>query len=652
MADSSKPAADPAPYHDATEGVHHNPDPALEPAHQHQHHHKHHSDRVDAAGHDDAVYTKGTNMDPTLVPVQDHTHDVRSIDKEHIHTPPDYSDHEKVGQTGIVRTGIDPDETGSQRHWYFGIPYRYFRAFVHIFIFLLFTGWWIASLILHRDDKNWEIPFLLWLAISIRLFFFHVPVRYLSNAIKWVWQRTALVVYDRIPEKLRTPLGAAVALATVLVGSFASEESADNTRANRAVSLFGMLVILFGFWATSNSRKHVNWRTVIGGMLGQYIIGLFVLRTGVGYDIFKFIADRAGDLLGFAHDGVAFLTTPEVAALPWFFFGVIPAIIFFISLVQVLYYIGFIQWFIKKVAIFVFWALNASGAEAVVAAATPFIGQGESAMLVRPFVPHMTNAELHQVLTCGFATISGSVLVGYIGLGLNAEALVSSCIMSIPASLAISKLRYPETEETLTAGRVVIPDDDEHKAENALHAFANGAWLGIKIGGTIIASLLCILAAVGLINGLLTWWGHYININHPTLTLQTILSYVFYPVAFLLGVPRDGDLLRVAKLIAEKVITNEYNAFNAMATDPYYADLSPRSQLIATYALCGFGNIGSLGIQIGILSQLAPSRGGDVSRLALSALIAGVFSTLTSASVAGLVVTTQLSHFTRPPASG
>jgi concentrative nucleoside transporter, CNT family len=146
---------------------------------------------------------------------------------------------------------------------------------------------------------------------------------------------------------------------------------------------------------------------------------------------------------------------------------------------------------------------------------------------------------------------------------LNAEALVSSCIMSIPASLAISKLRYPETEETLTAGRVVVPDDDEHKSENALHAFAEGAYLGVKIAGTILASILCILALVGLINALLTWWGTYLDINEPQLTLQTIFGYIFFPVAWLLGVPvRDGrnasernrDIFRVAKLIAEKVI--------------------------------------------------------------------------------------------------
>lgn len=168
----------------------------------------------------------------------------------------------------------------------------------------------------------------------------------------------------------------------------------------------------------------------------------------------------------------------------------------------------------------------------------------------------MTKAELHQIMTCGFATISGSVLVGYIGLGLNAEVLVSSCIMSIPASLAISKLRYPETEEALTAGSVTVPEDTEDKSENILHAFAKGALLGIQIALSILASLLCIIALVGLINGLLTWWGRYLNINDPLLTLQTIVGYAFYPVAFLLGVSREGnDLLKVSRLIAEKVIT-------------------------------------------------------------------------------------------------
>ncbi|KAF4448326.1 CNT family concentrative nucleoside transporter [Fusarium austroafricanum] len=631
-------------------------DPALEPEHQHHHQHHNHSPRVDVPGHDDPVYTTGTTDAPAVIPQQRHSLDEKLSTEKH-HTPPDYSDHEKH-EAGVVdasaRTNSDTGElVGWRKNKFIAPLYRHRKPLFHLIIVCLFTGWWIASLVLHRDDKNWVVPFLLWLAIMLRIIFFYVPSRHVSNAIKWVWQRSAVKVYDVIPAHLRTLAGATITVAAILAGAFGSEEVADNTRENRAVSVFGLIVFLFVLWLTSKDRKRINWRTVIGGMLTQYVIGLFVLRTSVGYDIFRFIADRAADLLGFAKAGVAFLTSDDVSKLPYFFFGVIPAIIFFISLVQVLYYIGFVQWFIIKFATFVFWGLGVSGAEAVVAAATPFIGQGESAMLVRPFVPHMTKAELHQIMTCGFATISGSVLVGYIGLGLNREALVSSCIMSIPASLAISKMRYPETEETLTAGRVVIPDDDEHKAENALHAFANGAWLGIKIAGTIICSLLCIIALVAFVNGLLTWWGRYLNINDPhPLTLQLILGYILYPVAFLLGVPRkNGDILPVAKLIAEKIITNEYKAFSMLTNtnpkDNEFYGLSPRSQLIATYALCGFGNIGSLGIQIGILSQLAPSRGGDVAKLAVSALISGVLATLTSASVAGLVVTDQLSSFTQ-----
>ena len=198
--------------------------------------------------------------------------------------------------------------------------------------------------------------------------------------------------------------------------------------------------------------------------------------------------------------------------------------------------------------------MRVSGAEAVVAAASPFIGQGESAMLIKPFVAHLTHAELHQIMTSGFATIAGSVLVAYLSLNVNPQALISSCVMSIPASLAVSKLRYPESEETLTAGRVVIPEDDENKPANSLHAFANGAWLGLKIAGMILSTLLVILSLLALVNALLTWFGHYLNINDPPLTVELIVGYLCYPVAFLLGVPRNGDLFKVAQLIGTKLI--------------------------------------------------------------------------------------------------
>jgi len=638
-------------------GVARNDDPALDIAREHHHEHVHHSAR--AAHPDNVVYTTGTTDEPTSKLFRPSGLDSASqftpigVDSTNLHQRHSVNEKHDIEKAGgydyevekATRSSSDPEMEAEKKPWYtsFSAFYRTFRLPVHIFIGALFTGWWIASVVVHRNDKNWIIPFLFWLAIMIRLITLHVPITIVTKPMHWVWANTGTRVANLIPEKMRIPAAACLAIAVIIVGSFASEESEDNTRANRAVSLFGLAVFIFMFWATSRNRSKIVWHTVIVGMLMQFIIALFVLRTKAGYDIFNFISELARLLLGFARDGVAFLTTPEISQNTYFMFSVIPAIIFFVSFVQLLYYWGILQWFIGKFAVFFFWSMRVSGAEAVVASASPFIGQGESAMLIKPFVAHLTMAEMHQVMCSGFATIAGSVLVAYIGMGLNPQALISSCVMSIPASLAFSKLRYPETEETLTAGRVVVPDDDEHKAANALHAFANGAWLGLKIAGMIVSTLLCIIALLNLVDGLLTWWGRYINLDGDyDLTLELILGYLLYPVAFLLGVSRQGnDLILVARLIGIKVITNEFVAFQSLTDEdpasPYH-DLSPRSRLIATYALCGFGNIGSLGTQIGVLSQISPGRSGDVSRLAMSALITGVFSTLSSATVAGLVV--------------
>lgn len=372
--------------------------------------------------------------------------------------------------------------------------------------------------------------------------------------MKFVWSNTATPIVRFIPERIRIPAAATLAIAVILTGAFASPESADNTRENRAVSLFGLAVLILVLWLTSRDRSKIVWHTVIVGMLVQFIIALFVLRTKAGYDIFNFISILARSLLQFAGDGVTFLTATSVTSLTWFLISVIPAIIFFVSLVQLLYYSGVLQWFVGKFAVFFFWSMRVSGAEAVVAAASPFIGQGESAMLIRPFVSHLTMAELHQVMCSGFATIAGSVLIAYVSMGVNPQALISSCVMSIPASLAVSKMRWPETEETLTAGHVVVPEDKD-RAVNALDAFARGAWLGMKIAGMIVATLLCIISMIALVNGLLTWWGNYLNINDPPLTIQLVVGYICYPVAFLLGVPRtNGDIYKVAELIGIKII--------------------------------------------------------------------------------------------------
>ncbi|KAK7720591.1 hypothetical protein SLS57_005370 [Botryosphaeria dothidea] len=626
-----------------------NADPALDVSREHFHPHLHHDDHAEKGHKDEIAYTHGTTQDPPRIPVESELHHRTAYPEKNMekNAAIDIDDAEK-GSTSPVTTARGEEE---KKRGPVGRFYSRFRIFFHLFIWLFFTGWWIASLVLHRHDKNWIIPFLLYLCITLRIIFFHVPITIVTKPMHFVWNNTGVRFAALIPEKLRLPLSALLVFAVFLIGTFASEESADNTRGNRAISIVGLLIFIFILWATSRNRKAIVWHTVIVGMLMQYIIALFVLRTTAGYDIFNFISTLARELLSFADEGTAFLTSSDVVStIHWFLITVLPAIIFFVSLVQLLYYVGLIQWFVGKFATFFFWSMRISGAEAVVAAASPFIGQGESAMLIKPFVAHLTMAEIHQVMCSGFATIAGSVLVSYISMGVNAQALVSSCVMSIPASIAMSKLRYPEEEETLTAGRVVVPDDDEHRAANFLHAFANGAWLGLKIAGMILANLLCIVALIALIDGLLTWWGRYINLDGDyDLTLELILGYIFYPVAFLLGVSRENDgrdLLHVGRLIGVKIVANEFVAYTDLTTDPLYETLTDRSRLIATYALCGFGNIGSLGNQIGVLSQLSPSRSGDVARVAISALLTGILATLSSASIAGMVIIDQKSFFT------
>jgi CNT family concentrative nucleoside transporter len=215
--------------------------------------------------------------------------------------------------------------------------------------------------------------------------------------MRFAWKHTGHRAKTICPESLRIPLAALLVITVIIVGSMVSPESAGNTRASRAVSLFGLCIFLTALYATSRNRRAVRWHTVVVGMLTQFVIALFVLRTKTGYDIFSFLSGLASQLLGFADSGVSFLTTESVIDLHWFLTGVIPAIVFFVAFVQLLYYWGVLQWFIGKFATFFFWSMRVSGAEAVVAAASPFIGQGESAMLIRPFVNYLTNAELHQV---------------------------------------------------------------------------------------------------------------------------------------------------------------------------------------------------------------------------------------------------------------
>lgn len=522
------------------------------------------------------------------------------------------------------------------------IRFPWLRLAVHIFLGMFFTAWWVFILVQKKHRSKWLIPTVFYGMLMVRLISWHSRILYrILSLLQKVWNYGCDIVYKKLLTKKlhRLLAGGFVTVAVIMVATFATEESEYSLRKDRAVSFFGLVCSVAGLGATSKNRSKVNWNAVIGGVLMQFIISLFVLRTKAGYDIFNFISTLARELLGFAKDGVAFLTNPSVSQLGMFFFAVLPAVAFFVAFVHIFYYYGTIQWFIGKFAKFFFWSLRISGAEAITASASPFIGIGESAILIKDLLPYLTLAELHQVMTSGFSTISGAVLVGYIGLGLSAQALVSSCVMSIPASIAASKLRYPETEIPLSQGTVKFAEDidSEHKKpKNVLQAFSEGATLGLYTAATMLVQCMCIIALVALINGILTWFGRFWNIG--ALTLDLIFAYIFYPLTFLLGVPRN-EIFTISKLIATKFIQNEYVAYTMLRSESPYTELSDRGTLIATYALCGFANLGSVGITLGVLNTLSKGkRAADIARTIISALISGFIATMMSAAVSGMVI--------------
>jgi len=516
---------------------------------------------------------------------------------------------------------------------------RRHRWVIVLFFGLFFTSWWISIVAREhtRNHAKWLIPTFLWLFLMIRFITFYVPTRPLLMWANWVWVRTFIRVRDKIPEKFWVPIEGLCLAITVLVATFATPENADSKLPDRAVSFFGYVVFYFGFWVFSKHKDRIKWHTVVWGMFLQFVIALFVLRTKAGFDFFNWISFLARKLLSFSGDGAAFLTSEDFVKKQWFVVTTLCSIIFFIAFIHIWFYFGVLQWCVSKFAQGFYWLMQISGAEAVVVAATPFVGQGESAVLVKPVLPHCTEAEIFQIMTSGFATVAGSVLASYVAMGVNAASLVTSCVMSIPASIAAAKLVLPETEATLTGESAVIPDDSAEEAHNVIHAFSNGAWMGIQIALSMFANILCIIALVSLCDALLTWFGKFWGI--PQLTLEQIMGYIFYPVAFLIGVSRDGDLYKVGKLLGIKLIQNEFVAYNAMFSDEEYQNLSLRSQVLATYALCGFSNFGTCGIQLGVLSGMAPSRKGTIASRLVLALFVGCFCTFSSAAVAGMLMT-------------
>ncbi|PIA19516.1 hypothetical protein COEREDRAFT_36649 [Coemansia reversa NRRL 1564] len=510
-------------------------------------------------------------------------------------------------------------------------------------IWLVVTAYFIAALSLKKKRQTSDVLtlVLLYVFVTGRIVVYFIPTQPLRQHINktWMWGSSAII--QRIPEYLRYPLSTLLLLVVALSVSLGLDVVDNDSRLARMQSFFGIVLITGLLVLTSRHKASINWQTwhtVIIGYLVQFCLGCIVIKTSWGNDLFSWMANSVSSLLEFSRYGAKFLFGEEIGSLENFAMTVFPAFIFFAAFVQMMNYLGAVQWLLQNLGRVVQKIMDTSGAESLVVAAAPFLGQIENALLVKDYLEHMTSSELHACMTAGFATVSGSTLQGYVALGVNAKNIITACIMSIPCSLALSKIRYPETEESMTRGRVVAPPRDTGEA-NILHAIGNGAMTGIDLALLVAANLIAVIALVDLADFLLTWLGEFVSIHG--LTMELVVGYVLYPYAWLLGVPTE-NILDVSQLLGLKFIANEfvaYNKLNDVSSGPSLkSQMTARAQIIAEFALCGFGNFSSIAQQIGTLGALAPSRKGEVSRIALSACITGSIATTVTAAIVSMVI--------------
>jgi CNT family concentrative nucleoside transporter len=396
-------------------------------------------------------------------------------------------------------------------------------------------------------------------------------------------------------------------------------------------------------------------------MVLNYLIALFVLKTAIGVSMFSSFSLLITNFLKMSESGLTFLFGQSVLEIHNFAVAVLPAIgiilpfliitsVFFCSFISVVYYFGGMQYLVAKMAWLMVRLMDTSGAESVVAAASPFVGQGESALLVKPFVEYMTNSELHSTMTSGFATIAGSVLLAYQQYLNDTSAILTACIMSVPTSLAVSKMRLPEKEQSMTKGNVTIPENEEQEA-NFLHAAGNGAATGVNLILLIGGALLSIVSLFAVADYLFGWAFFMIDVydtfNGPVagvnvrVSIKLALSFLFFPVAWLIGIKVE-ECRKAAEFMGLKMVVNEFVAYEGLNSYAIKADktgyFDPRTVKLLAFALCGFANVASIGIQIGCLTAMAPSRGRDLAKLAFSAMLTGTVSTWLCAAVAGSII--------------
>lgn len=396
------------------------------------------------------------------------------------------------------------------------------------------------------------------------------------------------------------------------------------------ISLLGVCLLPLVAWLFSSNRRAVNPRTVFGAFAIQAIIGGFVLYVPAGKQVVEVLAVGVSNILVYSGAGIDFLFGGLVGESIGFVFAlnVLPVIVFFSSLITVLYYLGVMDWIVRLIGGFLQKVLGTSRPESLSAAANIFIGQTEAPLVVKPFLSRMTDSELFAVMVGGLASIAGSVMAGYAGLGVDIKYLLAASFMAAPGGLMMAKLVMPETETPNDELVEVTSEEDTYV--NIFDAAAAGALTGLQIALAVGAMLLAFIALIALLNGVLSWFTGLFGIDG--LTIEIILGYAFQPVAWILGVPwHEANV--AGSFIGQKLVLNEFVAFVGFAE--VIDTLTPKTQAIITFALCGFANFSSIAICLGGIGTLAPSRRKDLARLGMRALMAATLANLMSAALAG-----------------
>ena len=407
------------------------------------------------------------------------------------------------------------------------------------------------------------------------------------------------------------------------------------TLGQRLVGLFGIVAILGLGVLLSHNRRAISWRVVAWGVGLQFAFAVFVLRVPLGHTIFKALGDFITAILSFSYVGSQFVfgeIGKQHSSLGVIFaFQVLPAIIFVSALFAVLYYLGVMQLVVRVFAVVMNKVMGASGAESLNVAASIFMGQTEAPLTIRPFLGKMTQSELMTVMTAGMAHVSGSIMAAYIAFGIEARHLLTAVIMTAPGTIMMAKILEPETAvpETLGGVKVDIPRTDV----NVVDAAARGTIDGLHLMLNVIAMLISFIALIALINGGFGWVHSHVA-WFPA-SIQTVLGWIFAPIAWVMGVPWH-DSGTIGGLLGTRMALNEFIAYSQLG--PMKATLSPVSFTIATFALCGFANVSSVGIQIGGIGALAPERKHDLARLGFRAMLAGTLANFLSATLAGILL--------------